>query len=169
MRWSNFAAVTASFGAASAGVIQARNPENTCSNSVFTGEVLHLSLNIVEYPVVVDVELEENAVVTIDSTILIECTNAPTHLHTTVFATSTSTVTQTISTATVTATAAVASSETTEDGQGVSTVVVPVSSGSASGSSSGSSDVSGASGNNHVDNDHSVATHIGTKTEPSTQ
>ncbi|KAJ5348273.1 uncharacterized protein N7506_001526 [Penicillium brevicompactum] len=166
MRWSNFAAVAASFGAASAGVIQARNPENTCSNSLFTGEILHLSLNIVEYPVVVDVELEENAIVTIDSTILIECTNAPTHLHTTVLATSTSTLTKTISTATVTATAAVGTSETTEGGQGISTVVVPVTS---SGSSSGSSDLSGSSGNNHVDNDHSVATHIGTKTEPSTQ
>lgn len=71
--------------------------------SIFTGKILHLSLNIIKYPVIVDVELKENAVVTIDNTILIECTNAPTHLHTTVYATETATVTKTILTVTITA------------------------------------------------------------------
>lgn len=159
MRWSNLTAVAASFGAASARVIQAKTSQDTCSNSVFTGELLHLSLNIVEYPVIADVELEENAIVIIDSTISIECTNAPTHLHTTVFATSTSTLTKTISTATVTATAVAASTETAEESQTVATVIVPV-------SSSGSS---GSSGNEAVENNKTVITQIGTKTELSNQ
>ncbi|KAJ5125254.1 hypothetical protein N7448_004582 [Penicillium atrosanguineum] len=109
MRFFGLAAAAAPIGLAAAGVIQARNSEETCSNLISTGEVLHLSLSIVEYPVVVDVELEEDTVVTIDNTILIECTNAPTHLHTTVYATTTETVTKTISTATVTATGEVVS------------------------------------------------------------
>jgi hypothetical protein len=122
MRLQNIAAAAASVGVASAGVIQARSSQDTCANTVFTGEVLHLSVNIVEYPVIVDVELKEDAVVTIDNTILIDCTNAPTHLHTTVFATATSTITKTVSTATITATAggvaggAAAGSEQTNSG-----------------------------------------------------
>lgn len=102
MRFLSLVAGAASLGAAAAGVIQAKSNEDTCANVINTGEVLHLSVNIVEYPVIVDVELEEDAVVTIDNTILIECTNAPTHLHTTVYAFETKTVTKTISTATVT-------------------------------------------------------------------
>ena len=104
MRLSNVAVAAASFGVAAAGPLKRTSP-NTCSNVEFTGEVLHLSVNIIEYPVIVDVEVKENAVVTIDKTVLIDCTNAPTHLHTTVYATTTSTVTKTISTATISATA----------------------------------------------------------------
>ncbi|KAF3389230.1 putative glucan 1,3-beta-glucosidase A [Penicillium rolfsii] len=101
-----------SIGAAAGAAIRSSLvPEDSCSNSIFTGEILHLSLNIIEYPVIVDVELEENAVVTIDNTILIECTNAPTHLHTTVYATETTTVTKTISTATITAQQVAATSD----------------------------------------------------------
>lgn len=115
MRFLSLVAGAASLGVAAAGVIQAKSNEDTCANVINTGEVLHLSVNIVEYPVVVDVELEEDAVITIDNTILIECTNAPTHLHTTVYAFETTTVTKTISTATVTgeaiATQAAASNE----------------------------------------------------------
>jgi hypothetical protein len=112
MRFFGLAAAAAPIGLAAAGVIQARNSEETCSNLISTGEVLHLSLNIVEFPVVVDIEVEEDSVVTIDKTILIECTNAPTHLHTTVYATTTETVTKTISTATVSATGDVVSTVT---------------------------------------------------------
>jgi hypothetical protein len=104
MRLLQVATAASSFGAAAAAAIwSSQVSENTCSNSIFTGEILHLSVNIIEYPVIVDVELKENAVVTIDNTILIECTNAPTHLHTTVYATEIATVTKTISTATITA------------------------------------------------------------------
>ena len=104
MRFTNLLTAAASAGVAAAGVIQAQSVnEQTCSNTVDTGEVLYLSVNIIEYPVVVDVELEENAVITIDNTILIDCTNAPTHLHTTVYAIETATVTKTISTATINA------------------------------------------------------------------
>lgn len=104
MRFLNFVTAAASVGVAAAGVIQAQSVnEETCSNVVDSGEVLYLSVNIIEYPVIVDVELEENAVITIDNTILIDCTNAPTHLHTTVYAIETATVTKTISTATINA------------------------------------------------------------------
>ncbi|KAJ5662521.1 uncharacterized protein N7477_010137 [Penicillium maclennaniae] len=112
MRLFGLAAAAAPIGLTAAGVIQARTSEETCSNLISTGEVLHLSLNIVEYPIVVDVQLEQNTVVTVDKTILIACTNAPTRLHTTVHAISTETVTRTISTATVTATGEVVSSAT---------------------------------------------------------
>jgi hypothetical protein len=120
MRFFALAAAAAPVGLVAAGVIQARKSEETCSNLISTGEVLHLSLSIVEYPVVVDVELEEDTVVTIDNTILIECTDAPTHLHTTVYATTTETLTKTISTATVTATGDVFSiaTETATAGNG---------------------------------------------------
>ncbi|KAL2817853.1 glycoside hydrolase superfamily [Aspergillus granulosus] len=100
MRLTTLAVGAASLGLAAAGAIPRRSDE-TCSNELFTGEVLHLSLNIIEYPVIVDVELIDDAVITIDNTILIDCTNAPTHLHTTVYATTTATVTKTISTATI--------------------------------------------------------------------
>ncbi|KAJ5669569.1 hypothetical protein N7462_010639 [Penicillium macrosclerotiorum] len=101
MRFLAVLTAAASLGVAAAGVIQAKSTnEESCSNIVNTGEVLHLSVNIIEYPVIVDVVLEDNAVITIDNTILIDCTNAPTHLHTTVYATETSTVTKTISVAT---------------------------------------------------------------------
>lgn len=110
MRLLQLATAASSFGAAAAAAIRS-SPENTCSNSIFTGEILHLSVNIIEYPVIVDVELKENAVVTIDNTILIECTNAPTHLHTTVYATEITTVTKTISTATITAQQVAAASD----------------------------------------------------------
>ncbi|KAJ5935982.1 hypothetical protein N7454_005280 [Penicillium verhagenii] len=103
MRFLSLVAGAASLGVACAGVIHAKSNDETCANVVNTGEVLHLSVNIIEYPVIVDVELEEDAVITIDNTILIECTNAPTHLHTTVYAFETSTVTKTISTATISA------------------------------------------------------------------
>jgi hypothetical protein len=103
MRFSSLAVAAASLGVSSARVIQARHSDETCSNLVATGEVLHTSLHIVEFPVIVDVLLEEDTVVTIDNTILIECTNAPTHLHTTVYATTTETITKTISTATISA------------------------------------------------------------------
>lgn len=95
----------ASVGLAAAGAIPRRAESiKTCANELWTGEVLHLSLNIIEHPIIVDVELQHNAVVTVDKTILIECTNAPTRLYTTVYATTTSTVTKTISTATTTGT-----------------------------------------------------------------
>lgn len=112
MRLLQVATAASSFGAAAGAAIRSSLvSENTCSNSIFTGEILHLSLNIIEYPVIVDVALKENAVVTIDNTILIECTNAPTHLHTTVYATETTTVTKTISTATITAQQVAATSD----------------------------------------------------------
>jgi hypothetical protein len=107
MRLTNLAAGAASLGLAAASAIPRVSAE-TCSNALFTGEVLHLSLNIVESPVIVDVELEENAVITIDNTILIDVTNAPTRLHTTVYATTTATVTKTVSTATISTETAVA-------------------------------------------------------------
>lgn len=119
MRLLQLATAASSFGAAAAAAIG--SSENTCSNSIFTGEILHLSLNLIEYPVIVDVELKENAVVTIDNTILIECTNAPTHLHTTVYATETSTVTKTISTATITAQQVAAASD-----EATRTVLTPI-------------------------------------------
>ncbi|KAJ5622896.1 hypothetical protein N7490_011501 [Penicillium lividum] len=103
MRFLGLVAGAASLGVATAGLILPKSNDDTCANVVNTGEVLHLSVNIIEYPVIVDVELEEDAVITIDNTILIECTNAPTHLHTTVYAIETSTVTKTISTATISA------------------------------------------------------------------
>ncbi|KAL4740235.1 glycoside hydrolase superfamily [Aspergillus similis] len=97
------AIAAASVGLAAAGAIPRHSEsEKTCANELWTGEVLHLSLNIIEYPIIVDVELQQNAVVTVDKTILIECTDAPTRLYTTVYATTTSTVTKTISTATIT-------------------------------------------------------------------
>ncbi|RDW64411.1 putative exo-beta-1,3-glucanase (GH5-family) member of the ScExg1-family [Aspergillus mulundensis] len=94
-------AVAASAGLAAAGAIPHHAESKTCANELWTGEVLHLSLNIIEHPIIVDVELHHNAVVTVDKTILIECTDAPTRLYTTVTATSTATVTKTISTATI--------------------------------------------------------------------
>ena len=100
----NLAVAAASAGLAAAGAIP-RHSDKTCANELWTGEVLHLSLNIIEHPIVVDVEIEKNTVVTVDKTIFIPCTDAPTRLSTTVYATTTSTVTKTISTATVTATA----------------------------------------------------------------
>lgn len=103
MRFSTFVGAAASFGISAASILQTHHSEEKCSNLISTGEVLHLSLNIVEFPVIVDVELVEDTVVTIHNTILIDCTNAPTHLHTTVYATTTNTVTKTISTATVSA------------------------------------------------------------------
>ncbi|KAJ5768896.1 hypothetical protein N7520_003455 [Penicillium odoratum] len=103
MRFLGLVAGAASLGVATAGLILPKSNDDTCANVVNTGEVLHLSVNIIEYPVIVDVELEEDAVITIDNTILIDCTNAPTHLHTTVWAIETSTVTKTISTATISA------------------------------------------------------------------
>lgn len=103
MHLFSLAVAAATIGVSAAGVVQSRNSDEVCSNLIFTGEVLHTSLNIVEFPVIVDVLLEEDTVVTIDNTILIECTNAPTHLHTTVYATTTETITKTISTATISA------------------------------------------------------------------
>ncbi|RAK72791.1 uncharacterized protein BO72DRAFT_500590, partial [Aspergillus fijiensis CBS 313.89] len=145
MRFAPLAATVASLGVASAAAIKPKDTalraRDTCSDVEFTGEVLHLSLNIIEYPVVVDVQLEEDAIITVDNTILIEATNAPTHLHTTVMATSTSTVTKTISTATITA-AAAAGEATAGSGSGSSG---SGSSGSGS-SNSGSSSGSGSSG-----------------------
>lgn len=105
MRLSDVAVAAASFGIAAAGVMKPRSSQDNCLDVEFTGEVVQYSLNIIEYPVIVDVELKEDTTVTIDNTILIEVTNAPTHLHTTVYAATTSTVTKTISTATVTASA----------------------------------------------------------------
>jgi hypothetical protein len=117
MRLTKLAVGAASLGLATASAIPRVSAE-TCSNALFTGEVLHLSLNIVEAPVVVDVELEENAIITIDNTILIDVTNAPTRLHTTVYATTTATVTKTISTATIsTATAAAAVTASGAEGE----------------------------------------------------
>lgn len=102
MRLSQVTAAAVSIGFAAVGASQIGHSDDTCSNLISTGEILHLSLNLIEFPVIVDVDLEEDTVVTIDNTILIECTNAPTHLHTTVYATTTNTVTKTISTATIT-------------------------------------------------------------------
>ncbi|KAL4924017.1 glycoside hydrolase [Aspergillus undulatus] len=98
----NLGVAAASIGLAAAGAIP-RHSDKTCANELWTGEVLHLSLNIIEHPIVVDVELEHNTVVTVDKTIYVTCTDAPTRLYTTVYATSTSTFTKTISTATITA------------------------------------------------------------------
>jgi len=124
MHFLSLVAGAASLGAAAAGVIQAKSNEDTCANVINTGEILHLSVNIIEYPVIVDVELEEDAVITIDNTILIECTNAPTHLHTTVYAFETTTVTKTISTATVTAEAtATQAAASNENGRTVITKI----------------------------------------------
>ncbi|CAI7659415.1 unnamed protein product, partial [Penicillium pancosmium] len=103
MDLSSLAVAAASIGFSAAGVIQGRHSDEVCSNLISTGEMLHTSLDIVESPVVVDALLEEDTVVTTDNTILIECTNAPTHLHTTVYATTTETITKTISTATISA------------------------------------------------------------------
>ncbi|KAL2861841.1 glycoside hydrolase superfamily [Aspergillus pseudodeflectus] len=105
MRLTNLAAGVASLGLAAAGAIPRLSElsDAICANALFTGEVLHLSLNIIEAPVVVDVDLVHNAVVTIANTILIDVTNAPTRLHTTVYATTTATVTRTVSTATISA------------------------------------------------------------------
>ncbi|KAL4899080.1 glycoside hydrolase superfamily [Aspergillus multicolor] len=98
----NLAVAAASAGLAAAGVLPRHaESDKICANELWTGEVLHLSLNIIEHPIIVDVELQHNAVVTVDKTILIECTDAPTRLYTTVTATSTATVTKTISTATI--------------------------------------------------------------------
>ena len=105
MRVADLLAAAASFGIAAAGASKPRSVEGTCVDAEFTGEVVQFSLNIIEYPIIVDVELQEDTTVTIDNTILIEVTNAPTHLHTTVYAATTSTITKTISTATITASA----------------------------------------------------------------
>ncbi|KAL4862316.1 hypothetical protein BDV12DRAFT_46201 [Aspergillus spectabilis] len=122
MRFTTLAAAATSLGLAAAGAIPRRS-EETCSNELFTGEVLHLSVNIIEHPVIVDIEVVENAVVTIDKTILIDCTNAPTHLHTTVYATSTATVTKTISTATVAVPSTTSSVNNNGKGDNVETVI----------------------------------------------
>ncbi|KAL5335784.1 glycoside hydrolase superfamily [Aspergillus crustosus] len=63
MRFTTLAAAAASTGLTVADTIL-RWSEKTCSNELFTGEVLHFSLNIIERPVIVDVEVVENAVVT---------------------------------------------------------------------------------------------------------
>ncbi|KAL4794828.1 glycoside hydrolase [Aspergillus venezuelensis] len=110
----NLAVAAASAGLAAAGAIP-RHSDKTCANELWTGEVLHLSLNIIEHPIVVDVEIVENTVVTVDKTIFIPCTDAPTRLSTTVYATTTSTVTKTISTATVTATAPAQTTSASDD------------------------------------------------------
>lgn len=115
MRLSDVLVAAASLGIAAAGVSKPRSSEETCVDAEFTGEVVQYSLSIIEYPIIVDVELQDDTTVTIDNTITIAVTNAPTHLHTTVYAATTSTITKTISTATIT-TSATAVVEATTDG-----------------------------------------------------
>ncbi|KAL2783711.1 glycoside hydrolase superfamily [Aspergillus keveii] len=151
MRLTNLAAGAASLGLATASAIPRVSAE-TCSNALFTGEVLHLSLNIVESPVIVDVELEENAVITIDNTILIDVTNAPTRLHTTVYATTTATVTKTISTATAAAAGTGSGAEGEIPAQTHATLPSAVDNGNGNGNANGNA------------NGNTIKTEINTKT-----
>ncbi|KAL4883006.1 glycoside hydrolase superfamily [Aspergillus karnatakaensis] len=163
MRFTTVAAAAATAGLAVAGAIPRRS-EETCSNELFTGEVLHLSLNVIEYPIIVDVELKEDTVITIDNTLLIGVTNAPTRLHTTVYATSTATITKTISAPTVTvpATAPVTAVNGNGNGSGVDITKTEVDTNtevvsSVNGGSNGNSNGNGSSEN--------VKTEISTKTQ----
>lgn len=101
MRLSFGAVATALLSLANAAAISLVNARsNSCGT--FTGEVIHLSLVIIEKPVVYQSYITENMYITIEESITIWINNAPTHLTTTVSVTSTSTSTTTLSTATVT-------------------------------------------------------------------
>ncbi|KAL3420869.1 hypothetical protein PVAG01_07314 [Phlyctema vagabunda] len=76
------------------------NPDS-CAQ-VQSGEVVLVSLKIVEYPVVIDAYYSSNTIINVVEQIYITINNAPIYLKTTVSVTSTTTVTSTVSTATVT-------------------------------------------------------------------
>ncbi|KAL5046584.1 glycoside hydrolase superfamily [Aspergillus fruticulosus] len=166
------AVAAASVGLAAAGAIPRHTEsDKTCANELWTGEVLHLSLNIIEHPIIVDVELQHNAVVTVDKTIFIECTDAPTRLYTTVYATTTSTVTKTISTATITGTTGLPAQTQTQSSisapivinKGVQTEVSTQSVASTTTSSTGTaSGASGASTDGPVAGGSAVGTGVNT-------
>jgi hypothetical protein len=92
--------------------VQQRNDVLSCNTVQDSGEIILLSLKIVEYPVILDGYYPSNTVIHLHEQVTITVINAPTQIKTTVFFTTTSTVTSTISTATVTAYAQATSSAT---------------------------------------------------------
>jgi hypothetical protein len=83
-------------------VAPAEQKRDACSSNELSGEVVRLSLQIVEYPFVLNAYYSTNTVVNVADQVTITVTNAPTYLRTTIPVTIISTVTTTISTATVT-------------------------------------------------------------------